>query len=153
MNAFCEDTTAIRWSHLTPDQIPPALEQAFEEADAALKDITSLPPNAVTFDNTFLALENATETLNRVWGRVGHLDSVCNSDALREVHNEWLPKVSAFYAQIPLNAALWDKLKACSESDEMKALPAIRDRLRQETLRLLRQIFFYFFESRLLVRI
>ena len=57
----------------------------------------------VTYETTFLALEQATEELV-AWGKVTHLQSVADSPALRDAHNPMLPRVSAFYASIPLNA-------------------------------------------------
>ncbi|HEX3730188.1 MAG TPA: M3 family metallopeptidase, partial [Opitutaceae bacterium] len=83
--------------------------------------------------NTFLALESATEELNVAWGRVTHLQSVADSPALRAAHNAMLPKVSAFYARIPLNPALWERLKAFAGSPAAAALAGVHRRFVQET--------------------
>ncbi len=134
--AFLEDTPHIRWSLLTPKDVPAAVEEAMTNASKQLEAIASLSLDELTFANTFMALESAADDLDRAWGRVGHLDSVCNSDALRDVHNEWLPKVSAFYAQIALNDDLWRVLKSASESAEITSgLTEIEKRLMDETLR------------------
>lgn len=134
--AFLEDTVHIRWSCLVPDSVADAIGEALKEANAHLEAIANQDPDKATFASSFLALEDATESLNRAWGRVGHLDAVCNSDALRGVYNDWLPKVSSFHAQIALNEDLWRVLKAVSENhEEVAALEPVRRRLMDETLR------------------
>jgi oligopeptidase A len=45
-----------------------------------------------------------------------------------------LPKVSAFYAAIPLNAALWSRLKAFAASPAARALTGIHRRFVDETV-------------------
>ena len=70
----------------------------------------------LTFENTLIALESAYESLSRPWGLVSHLDSVSNSDQLREAYNAMLPKVSEFYSKVPLNSELWNRI------DELRTL-------------------------------
>ena len=70
----------------------------------------------LSYENTFGALETASEDLDRAWGRLNHLDSVCNDEEQRAALNAALPRVTAFYASIPLDDAIWEKLKAFSES-------------------------------------
>ena len=69
-NAFLESAFQIRWSALTPECVAPAIDIALERAQANLAAIIALEPGALTYENTFLALENATEELNRAWGKV-----------------------------------------------------------------------------------
>ena len=88
----------------------------------------------MTFKNTIKALEQATTDLTYAWGLVNHLDAVCNSPELRDAHNEMLPTVSAFGAKIPLDPKLWKVILAYSQTEEAKNLPAIDQRLLEETL-------------------
>ena len=138
--AFLEDVPHIRWSCLTPESITPAVDEALALAEKGIDEIASQELSKATFTSTYGALELATQELDRAWGRVGHLDSVCNSDALREVYNEWLPKVSAFHAQIALNDGLWQALKAVADNTEQVAkLSPVEKRLIEETLREFRE--------------
>ena len=95
-NPFLDPAFAIRWSQLTPELIAPAITTALERAQAAIDAIAAHDPDAVTYENTFLALEHATEELNLAWSKVTHLQAVADSPALREAHNALLPKVTAF---------------------------------------------------------
>src|ERR1051325_6602190 len=106
-NPFLDPSFAIRWAELTPEQIEPAITAALARAEAGIAEIGARGLGKLTYDNTFLALERATEELNLAWGKVTHLQSVADAPALRDAHNAMLPKVSAFFARVPLNAALW----------------------------------------------
>ncbi len=132
---FLESAFLIRWSQLTPEHIVPDLDAALLRAQAAVDAIASRELGTLIYANTFLALENSTEELNAAWSKVTHLQSVADSPALREPHNAMLPKVSAFSAAIPLNAALWTRLKIFSASPEGRALAGIHRRFLEETVK------------------
>lgn len=138
-NPFLDTAFEIRWSGHTPELIAPAIESALVRAQAAIDAIGSLDLAAVTYDNTFLALERATEELNYAWGKVTHLQSVNDSPALRDAHNALLPTVSAFFARIPLNPALWSRLKAFAATPAAAALTGIHRRYVDETVEDFRQ--------------
>lgn len=132
---FLQDEFHIRWSALVPGAIEEDIQMALDEAQKRLDDLCGeFDSAALTFENTLLALESATENLSKAWGLVGHLDSVRNSDELREAHNAMLPKVTQFYSRIPLNDALWKRIKAYSETDEAKLLSGVRARYLEETV-------------------
>ncbi len=133
-NPFLDASFQIRWSTLTPELVAPAIEAALERSQANLAAIIALAPDTLTYENTFLALEGATEELNRAWGKVTHLQSVADSPALRDAHNAMLPKVSAFFAGIPLNADLWRQLRTFAATPEAQALTGIHRRFLDETV-------------------
>jgi len=133
-NPFLDSAFEIRWSQLKPELIVPAIDAALAGAQAAVDAVAAQPLAEVTFENTFLALERATEPLNLAWSKVTHLQSVADSPALREAHNALLPKVSAFYASIPLDAALWERLKVFSARPEVGKLSGVQRRFFEETM-------------------
>lgn len=132
-NPFLDSAFHIHWSQLAPEHIAPAIESALACAQSSIDAIATRELAALNFANTFLALENATEELAVTWAKVTHLQSVADSPALREAHNVMLPKVTAFYAAIPLNAALWLRLKTFSMSPAARALSGIHRRFLDET--------------------
>ncbi len=138
-NPFLDPAFAIRWSAHEPKFIVPAIEEALAGAQAAIDKIAHRPLAEVTFENTFLALEGATELLNFAWGKVTHLQSVNDSPALREAHNAMLPRVSAFFAKIHLNTDLWARLKAFASSTAANAVTGVYRRFLDETLADFRQ--------------
>ena len=138
-NPFLDTSFEIRWSQHTPELIAPAVEAALARAQASLDVIAALPLEALTYANTFLALERATEELNYAWGKVTHLQSVDDSPPLRDAHNALLPAVSAFFARISLNPALWARLKAFAATPAAEALTGIHRRFLNETVEDFRQ--------------
>ena len=139
VNAYLDRAFHIHWSRLTPDQVGPGIEHALAVAASALAAITGRPVADANFDNTFLALENATDLLNEAWSKVSHLTGVADSPELRQAYNAMLPEVSAFQAGIPLNADLWLRLKAVAEHSSASALPPEHRRLLDETMADFRQ--------------
>ncbi|MFT3782477.1 MAG: M3 family metallopeptidase [Nibricoccus sp.] len=138
-NPFLDTAFEIRWSELKPELMVPAIEQALADAQKAIDAIAARELKTVTYENTFLALEHSTELLTQAWGKVTHLQSVADSPAIREAHNALLPKVSAFYAAIPLNNELWQRLKAFSEIPQAQTLSGIHRRFFEETMADFRQ--------------
>lgn len=136
---FLDTTFHVRWSQLTPDRVSPDIELALREAQTAVDAIAQRDLGTLTYENTFLALERATEALTVAWGKVTHLQSVADSPALREAHNAMLPQVSAFFASIPLNAELWRRLKAFADSSEAHDMTGIHRRFMTETMQDFRQ--------------
>ncbi|HEY5078926.1 MAG TPA: M3 family metallopeptidase, partial [Opitutaceae bacterium] len=132
-NPFLDPSFHVRWAELEPTLVDPAIDAALAGAESALQSIES-HPGAPTFENTFLALDDATETLNRAWGRVTHLQSVSDTPLLREAHNRALPRVSAFFARIPLRPALWEKLREFAQSGAAASQPPVRARFIAETV-------------------
>ncbi len=130
---FLATDFCIRWSTLTADRVAPDVNHAITQAQSALDAIKVVPNAEVSYDNTFRALEEATEPLERAWGRLNHLDSVSNNEAQRAALNELLPAVSTFFSSISLDGDLWEKLKAFSESAEAKNLSEVQQRFVVET--------------------
>lgn len=130
---FLSEQTPICWSTLTADHIEPDIKHSMELAEQRLEAIRTLKPEQVTFENTFLALEESTAELVRGWGYVNHLDSVSNNDAQREALNKMLPAVSEFFSSMSLDPKIWTSLKAFAASDAVEKLTEIEKRFISET--------------------
>ncbi len=132
MNPFLSPDFKINWSALTPDHIEADVTKAIALGKANIDAIKTISPEKATYENTFGAIEKATDDLDRAWGRVNHLDSVANSDALREALNKMLPIVSEFSSSISLDADLWRVLKSFAES--APTLSEVQQRYLDETV-------------------
>jgi oligopeptidase A len=87
-----------------------------------------------TYQNTLGALDDATEELEHTMAIIAHLEAVATTPSLREAYNAIQPKVSEFYAHIPLDAGLYRALKDFAETAEARALDPARARFLKQTL-------------------
>ena len=134
-NPFLKPDFYIPWSELGADRVVPGMEKALEAGAAALDAIRQLPDGAETYANTFLALEEATLKVSEPWHKVDHLTAVNDHPELRQAHLEILPKVTEFFAAIPLDQDLYAKLKNFSASAAVSGLNAVEKRFVEETLK------------------
>jgi oligopeptidase A len=134
MHPFLTSDFHLRWSTLDPKHIEADIEIALQQAQAGVDAVADQDRGRITFDSVIIALDEATKVLDDSWSIVDHLDSLADSEALREAHGKMLPKVSAFSAKIPLNAHLWDLIETYSKTDEAKALTGVRARCLKETM-------------------
>jgi oligopeptidase A len=122
------------WSTFTSESTEPSIRHALTEARHAVETISTQPATEATYESSFVALEDATESLSRGWGRLQHLDSVCDNPAQREAINNLLPEVTDFYSSLSLNPRLFNVLNTVAESDEVKTLSPIQQRHIGETI-------------------
>lgn len=134
MHPFLDEGFHVRWSTLVPEAVEPDIRKALEIAKANLEAVCLVAPEVASYDNTFGAFEKANDLLNLGWGRLQHLDSVCDEPAQRAALNAMLPEVSDHYASIPLNDHLWAVLKAFGESDAVAGLSEVHRRFVEETM-------------------
>jgi oligopeptidase A len=133
-NPFLDNSFNVQWSQLTADNVEPAIEIALQTGAKALDKIRAIPDGEETYANTFVALDEAAETVSQPWGKVEHLTGVNDHEELRKAHMAVLPKVSAFFADIPLDKSLYRKLKNCADSDAVASLDAVEKRFVEESL-------------------
>jgi len=139
MHPFLASDFQVRWSTLTAEHIEPDIRHALDRSKQAIEAICTQDCAAATYESTFVALEKATEELDRGWERLNHLDSVCDHPAQREALNKMLPEVTDFHSSIPLNERLWAVLKAVGEAPEISRLDPVKQRFVSETLADFRQ--------------
>jgi oligopeptidase A len=132
---FLDPSFHIRWSLLSADRVGPDVSRGIEEARERLDALKALREEDLTFDRVLLGFESATRDLDLAWGKVTHLDAVCNAPELREAHNAMLPKVTSFYSGIALDENLWKVIKAYGETAEARTLSGVRRRFLAEVMK------------------
>lgn len=60
-----------------------------------------------TWQNLIAPIEELQTELENYWSTVSHLNSVCNTDALRKAYSEAQPKISAYYTELGQNHKLY----------------------------------------------
>lgn len=98
-----------------------ALTQGMEINLAEIDAIVNIP-EAASFANTIVPLEKAGAALNNAFNYYGIWSSNLSSPEFREIQKKMAPEISAFNSKITGNAALFARVKAVYESDELSTL-------------------------------
>jgi len=110
------------------DALKPALEAGMainlEEIDAIANN-----PAPPTFENTIVAMERAGRDLDRVFAYWGIWSANRSTPEFREVQREMAPRLSEFRSKITQNQALFARIKAVHEGEEVKSLRPDQQRL------------------------
>ena len=123
------DFAAIRAEH-----VEPAIEQILSANRAELDAL--LAANATyTWENLIAPIEAMDERLNLAWSPVSHLNSVMNSEALRQAYNACLPKLSDYATERGQNHALYQAYQQIAEGDEYPRLDAAQRKVIDNALR------------------
>ena len=88
-----------------------------------------------TWNNLMDVLEALENTIDLFWSPVSHLNSVLNSDELRQAYNACLPKLSEFNTEVGQNKKLYELTLALQQSDEFDSLSAAQKKIISNSVR------------------
>jgi oligopeptidase A len=88
-----------------------------------------------SWNNLLQPLEDMQERLHRVWATIEHLNAVVNSAKWREIYNQCLPEVTAYFTELAQNTELYKALKAIAAGSEFKKLNAAQKKVIRNELR------------------
>ena len=114
------------------DDLRGALREGMALNLAEIDAIVSNPEPA-TFENTILELERAGDPLGRVYTFWGIWSSNMSSPEFRDIQREMSSELSAFNSQITQNEALFSRIRAVYEGEEMATLTPAQQRVVQLT--------------------
>ncbi|MGZ8224771.1 MAG: oligopeptidase A, partial [Methylobacter sp.] len=122
------------FSKIKPEHIEPAIDQLLQEARSVVKQHLEATQN-YTWENLIEPLENVEDKLNKAWSPISHMNSVVNSDELREAYNACLPKLSEYSTEMGQNEALFNAYLTIAKSDEFTSLDTAQQKIIQNALR------------------
>jgi oligopeptidase A len=123
-----------RFDEVKPEHVTPAIEQLLEEGRALVAQLcadTRIP----SWETFVQPMEDFEEKLSRAWSQVSHMNSVVNTPELREAYNANLPTLTAFYADLSQNEALYAKFKQIRASAEFARLQTAQKTIIENELR------------------
>ncbi|MGL5326381.1 MAG: oligopeptidase A [Aeromonas sp.] len=119
---------------MKPEQVQPAVIQAIADCKQKISDVLA-QRDPHTWDSLIAPLEEVNDRLSRIWSPVSHLNSVLNSEALREAHDACLPLLSEFQTYVGQHEGLYQAYLALSQSDDFPLLSGAQRKEIQNTLR------------------
>lgn len=123
-----------QYDAVRPLQIAPAIEHLLGVCDIAVTQAVDAKTPATWLD-LVEPLEDATEQLGRSWGVVSHLNAVADTPELRAAYGAMLPKVTAFFASLGQNLALYQRYKELRNSSAFESLSIDQRKVVENSLR------------------
>jgi len=99
------------FSEIKPEHVEPAIDHLLQHNRKLVKQLVDMKDkpgmDKLGWDNFVQVLEDADDQLNRIWSPVSHMNSVVNSDELRDAYNACLPKLSEYGTEMGQNEDLF----------------------------------------------
>jgi oligopeptidase A len=132
-NPLLESRFRIPFDSIRAENVQPAVAELLRQARERLQHLAA-KDGTRTYTNTMRELDDLTEPLDWTMGVVRHLESVATYPELRAAFNAVQPEVSVFYTGIPLDAELWQNIKAFAATGEAATLTGERRRYLEKTV-------------------
>ncbi len=116
------------WDKVKPELFPAAFEAALAERKRDYDRIANDPAKP-TFANTFVPMQNAGQTLNRVMTLFGVMTGNMNTPAYQALDREWSPKLSKASDEITFNPKLFARIETIYKARDTSGLDAQQKRL------------------------
>lgn len=116
-NPLLEPTLLPLFSQIKPADITPAVDMLLKQGREQIAKLNG-DVSSAEWDKVIAPLDTINDALSQAWSPVSHLNSVVNSDELREAYNENLPKLSAYWTEMGQNEGLFNAYRRVSEQSE-----------------------------------
>ena len=122
------------FSDIKPEHVEPAVDALLAEGRSKVAAILS-ENETYTWDNLVRPIEDIDEKLSRSWSPVSHMNSVMNSDELRDAYNACLPKLSEYGTEMGQNAELFAAYQQVRASNDFANLDTAQKKIIENSLR------------------
>jgi oligopeptidase A len=133
-NPLLDMTALPRFELFHVEHIEPAIEQLLADNRAEIDRLVSMAetPN---WENFIEPLEKIDNRMERVWGPIGHLDSVKNSDEWHTAYTNCLQKITAYHTEVGQNKGLFEKFNAIANSSAFADFSLAQKKVIENALR------------------
>jgi len=122
------------FQHIKPEHVMPAVEALIKSNREQIEKLLNENEH-YTWDNLIEPLEDMDDRLGRMWSPVSHMNSVVNSDELRDAYNACLPLLSEYSTEMGQNIELYEAYQAIKDSPEFKKLDEAQKKIIDNALR------------------
>lgn len=121
------------FSKIKPEHVVPALKAGIADCRTKIDEV--LAKQSYTWQDLVLPLEEVDDKLSRLFSPVSHMNSVVNSDELREAYEQCLPLISEYSTFVGQHQGLYDAYNTLYKSDEFKTLTTAQQKSITNALR------------------
>lgn len=122
------------FSQIKPEHVKPAIEQAIADCRAEIEQALD-GNNEPTWDNLVAPIEEVDDKLSRIWSPVSHMNSVINSDELRDAYESCLPLLSEYGTWVGQHKGLFEAYKSIKASEAFASLTQAQKKTITDSLR------------------
>jgi oligopeptidase A len=133
-NPLLEAGELPQFSKIRPEHVETAIDQLLAEARATIaRQLQHGAP--FNWQNLIDPIDAAEDRLNKAWSPVSHMNSVVNSDAMRDAYNACLGKLSEYATETGQNRELFQAYRAIHDSAEFAQLDRAQQKVITNALR------------------
>lgn len=133
-NPLLAQGTLPKFSEIKPEHVKPAVEQAIAHCKAVIEEVLA-NNQEYTWQNLVLPIEAADDALGKMWSPVSHMNSVVNSDELREAYESCLPLLSEYSTFVGQHQPLYQAYKQLADSAHYQTLDKAQQKVIDNALR------------------
>ena len=134
MNPLLNQNGLPPFSKIKPEHVKPAIETLLAESRQLVEQL--LQQNSqYSWDNLVEPLDTMDDRINRAWSPVSHMNSVVNSEALRDAYNECLPILSEYGTEMGQHQGLYSAYRQIADGNEYQRLDTAQKKVIDNTLR------------------
>ncbi len=122
------------FSEIKPEQVEPAIDQLLADCRTMVDNVLT-GHDSPDWNNLVVPLEQSHDRLAKAWSPVSHMNSVVNSDAMRDAYNACLPKLSQFWTEMGQHQGLFEAYEKLANSEAYNALDEAQRKVIDNTLR------------------
>ncbi|MEZ9266941.1 oligopeptidase A [Vibrio splendidus] len=122
------------FSQIKPEHVKPAVEQVIEECRNKIEQVLE-GNTSPSWDNLVAPIDEVDDRLGRIWSPVSHMNSVINSDELRDAYESCLPVLSEYGTWVGQHKGLFEAYKAIKASEAFSALNQAQQKTITDALR------------------
>ena len=130
-----DDLGLVDYASLTPDSLTAQCDAAMRECDAAIAAIVATPDRERTFENTLLALEEATDSVALASGRLGFMAYVSASEVIRAAARAADEALDKYGVGLSFREDLYEAIRAFASTADAANLTGESARMLSHELR------------------
>ena len=132
-NPLLNQGTLPSFSLIKPSHVKPAVEHAITHCKNTINEV--LKHNVHTWQNLVAPTDEADDILGKLWSPVSHMNSVVNSEELREAYESCLPLLSEYGTFVGQHQGLYQAYQKLADSEEYLTLDTAQKKVIDNALR------------------
>ncbi len=133
-NPLLQQHALPAFSEIKPEHVKPAVEQAIKNCKQIIEQVLK-EHTTFTWENLVAPIDDVDDVLGKLWSPVSHMNSVVNSDELRDAHESCLPLLSEYGTYVGQHEGLYNAYKQLAESAEYNRLDTAQKKVIDNAMR------------------